>query len=79
MQVKNLYMQLPQDLWKRVDASRWTLKTKTDRDTVIRLLEIGLDASGESEVEELREALRLVKIDLENAIVTIDQELNPRK
>jgi hypothetical protein len=44
MQVKKLYIELPQELWDRVDESRWTLRTKTDRDTVIQLLENALDA-----------------------------------
>jgi hypothetical protein len=42
MQVKNIYIQLPQELWDRVDESRWTLRTKTDRETIIRLLESAL-------------------------------------
>ena len=44
VEVKNLYIQLPHDLWERIDESRWTLRTKTDRETVIRLLENALNA-----------------------------------
>ena len=42
-EVKNLYIQLPHELWERIDESRWTLRTKTDRETVIRVLEAGLN------------------------------------
>jgi hypothetical protein len=45
-EVKNLYIQLPQDLWERIDEARWALRTKTDRETVIRLLEIALENKG---------------------------------
>ena len=43
MSVKNVYIQLPQELWDRVEEARWLLRAETKTETVRKLLEIALD------------------------------------
>jgi hypothetical protein len=43
MSVKNVYIQLPQELWDRIEEARWLIRAETKTQTVRKLLEIALD------------------------------------